>query len=181
MCLEGAEQTIFSLNPRHQPSEILAVTARISANSGSDAVNRIHGGIDKIVDQCWGIGAALYFHCTWRWRVSFFDPHNDVSTAHHEAGFSTRLTRGHASITADELRHPTDRVIGQLRSVIWGHMGRCSTRAQRGELGLSGFSRGGSVCTYGDPCWRHTNCPGGGRGGYFPSAVSGRSAVQRYA
>jgi hypothetical protein len=109
---------LWTPHRRTQPTEFLAVAARIIADSGSETSEEIHGGIDKIADQCWSIGAALYFHCTWRWRVAHFDPHNDVAASHHEAGYSTRLTRGHASIMFEELHDPQDRVMADLRRAL---------------------------------------------------------------
>jgi hypothetical protein len=54
--------------------------------------------VTALTEGCWRLGAALYFHGVWRWRVQHFDETNDVSKARHQLLLDNRLRQGYASM-----------------------------------------------------------------------------------
>ncbi|KAG2928189.1 hypothetical protein PC116_g3877 [Phytophthora cactorum] len=51
----------------------------------------------KLIECCWRMGVASYFHAVWRWRVYHIDPLNDVGLSHHSARLKGRLWHGYDS------------------------------------------------------------------------------------
>jgi hypothetical protein len=99
--IEDYEPAFFSLTLPEVPSGLLTATGRILADSMDDSSSKVGDSIELIAARCWRLGAALYFHSVWRWRVAFFDSHNDTSKEHHEACYVSRLRSGHASIVGE--------------------------------------------------------------------------------
>jgi hypothetical protein len=99
--LDDYEPAIFSLTLPEVPRGLLTATGRILADSLDDSSGQVGDSIELIVARCWRLGAALYFHSVWRWRVTFFDSHNDTSKEHHDACYVSRLRSGHARIMGD--------------------------------------------------------------------------------
>ncbi|OWZ07690.1 hypothetical protein PHMEG_00019883, partial [Phytophthora megakarya] len=59
---------------------------------------RLTAAITTAAENRWRIGVALYFHAVWRWRVSHFDAHNDITAPYRSAGLRTRLRRGYQTV-----------------------------------------------------------------------------------
>jgi ribonuclease HI len=97
--LEGSteEHACFSLELPAVPQAIWELAATSNMQAGAhDALLDVN--ITALMEGCWRLGAALYFHAVWRWRVEHFDETNDVSAARHNLLLVTRLREGYASM-----------------------------------------------------------------------------------
>jgi hypothetical protein len=97
--LEGAteEHACFSLELPAVPQAIWELAATSNMQAGAhDALLDVN--ITALMEGCWRLGAALYFHAVWRWRVEHFDETNDVSAARHNLLLATRQREGYASM-----------------------------------------------------------------------------------
>ncbi|KAE9269165.1 hypothetical protein PR003_g31221, partial [Phytophthora rubi] len=112
------EEAIFSLTLQGTPTGIARATGRIVAELPADQIEELGDAIEKATASCWSIGAAQYLLAVWRWRVAFFDNHNDVSPACHVAGLANRLRSGHRDVTQDCLAHLPPQLCDRISSVI---------------------------------------------------------------
>jgi hypothetical protein len=108
------ETAFFSLTVPGVSTGLLKTTGQILAGSMDDSAGQVGAAIETAVERCWRLGAALYFHSVWRWRVAFFDSHNDTSPEHHEACYATRLRNGYASVVRDLLQGRQTPVIARV-------------------------------------------------------------------
>jgi hypothetical protein len=106
------------INITELPCGLLQVTMQIIAVGLDNSAGQLGNAIERIVEHCWRLGAVPYFHSVWRWRVTFFDIHNDTSTGHHEACYETRLRRGHESIVRDLFKGRPAPVLARIGRTI---------------------------------------------------------------
>ncbi|KAE8980382.1 hypothetical protein PR003_g25770 [Phytophthora rubi] len=99
--LGNYETAIFGLTLPGLPQRLTMATGRVMAELPDALVEEIDEHVDKMIGQCWSLGAALYLLAVWRWRVSHFDAQNDVFKEYHVACLTTRLRNGHRDVTRD--------------------------------------------------------------------------------
>ncbi|KAL4106602.1 hypothetical protein PRIC1_004649 [Phytophthora ramorum] len=80
---------------------LVTATGAIIADLNDELGEAIGATVERMVANCWSLGAALYLLAVWRWRIAHFDNHNDVSEAHHTASLTTRIRNGHRDVTRD--------------------------------------------------------------------------------
>jgi hypothetical protein len=96
--MESYERAIFALTLQEEPTAIIKQTGSILADCMDVTIGDLGGIVESIVEQCWALGAAQYLHAVWRWRVAFFDEHNNTTREYHEANFKARLRSSHAGL-----------------------------------------------------------------------------------
>jgi hypothetical protein len=128
--LAHAEKALFSLSLETIPSNILAAAGRCIAECLDGTISQLGDVVERIVTQCWRLGAALYFHCVWRWRVAHFDQHNDVSREYHEAGFAARLRSGHSTIIGTHAKEHAGVTMAKVGRIIGAMLGGSWTGRQ---------------------------------------------------
>jgi len=94
---KAVELAVFSLELQTVPSVIWELVATSCLKAGQHDAS-LDANITDLVQGCWRLGAALYFHAVWRWRVQHFDEVNDVSAARHQLMLATRLRQGYANM-----------------------------------------------------------------------------------
>ncbi|KAE9007057.1 hypothetical protein PR001_g17055 [Phytophthora rubi] len=100
----------------HFCSEVIARYPEEQAALVGDAVERLTA-------RCWSLGAAIYLHAVWRWRVAHFDPLNDVSQEFRLAGLANRLRMGHQDVTRDITGGADAALRRQISSTLRGARG----------------------------------------------------------
>jgi len=121
--LDNPEKAFFSLTLEAMPADILEPTGKFIVECLDDTIGGIGGVVERITAQCWSLGAALYFHSVWRWRVAHFDEHNVVTKEHHEALFASRLRSGHAHIMREHAKGIHGLAIAKAGRVICAVLG----------------------------------------------------------
>ncbi|KAE8980282.1 hypothetical protein PF010_g23727 [Phytophthora fragariae] len=119
------------------PAKLARVTGKIVA-AGSDAETASIGdAVERMVANCWSIGAATYLLAVWRWRVAHFDALNDVSATYHTAGLRTRLRYGHMDATRDYAATVPPDIGHRLSEAICGVLGAGWEEAVNMPLGFT--------------------------------------------
>ncbi|KAE9267640.1 hypothetical protein PR003_g31709, partial [Phytophthora rubi] len=135
--LESYEEAVLALALPEMPAKLARVTGKIVA-AGSDAQTASIGdAVERMVANCWSIGAATYLLAVWRWRVAHFDALNDVSAAYHTAGLRTRLHYGHMDATRDYAATVPSGIGHRLSEAICGVLGASWEEAVNMPLGFT--------------------------------------------
>jgi hypothetical protein len=172
MRLVDFEAVILSQTLPGVPSGLLQAISQILADRLEDSAGQVGDAIETIVMRCWRLGAALYFHSVCRWRVAFFDSHDETSKKHHEACYATRLRSGHASIVRDLFQGRQTPVIARDGRVLCGILN--SSGPGPVELPLPNDSS--IVVSY---VGRTTGTPGQGFSGVMISRVHKETGARR--
>jgi ribonuclease HI len=148
---DSYETAFFSLTLPEIPSQVARITGQLlAADLWVDA--GAHGDfVERILAHCWSLGAALYFHSIWRWRVAFFDPHNDVTRAHQEASYAARLRSGHATVAREccqgRLNSAVDRAGRAVCEMLGGNRTGPHHRSGNGDSAVILFIAGRTTGT----------------------------------
>jgi len=116
--MESYERAIFALTLQEEPTAIIKQTGSILADCMDVTIGDLGGIVESIVEQCWALGAAQYLHAVWRWRVAFFDEHNNTTCEYHEANFKARLRSSHAGVMSAHNDGVHNTLLGRLGKVI---------------------------------------------------------------
>jgi ribonuclease HI len=119
----GRETAFFSLALPEVPVAIARITGEILVDSIGDSAGTSGDVVETMLAQCWTIGAALYFHSAWRWRLAYFDPHNDTTRKRQEAAYAARLRTGHATAVRECLTGRPDTETTRVGRVICERLG----------------------------------------------------------
>ncbi|KAJ8576212.1 hypothetical protein ON010_g3002 [Phytophthora cinnamomi] len=94
----GLEEAFFGLTLPMVPAGIWTLAQELFPDLDGPALDKFSVALTLVTESCWRIGVALYFHAVWRWRVSFFDPRNNVSPNYHRATLLSRLRQGYNTV-----------------------------------------------------------------------------------
>lgn len=121
--LPGYEQAIFSLQLPTVPSGMAVACGKVIDDYPAAQAALVGDAVERMTNNCWSIGAALYLLAVWRWRVAHFDPMNDISRAYHVAGLANRLRAGHRDVTQDIMTNADPELMIRLRRRLCAVLG----------------------------------------------------------
>jgi len=152
--LEDYERAIFSLSLEGFPTAVMAATGSIIADCFDATIGPLGGFVESIITQCWTLDAAIYLHAVWRWRVSYFDDHNNTTREHHEAIFATRLRNVHEGIVDGHTSGPNHDVKRRVGRIICELLGR----NWKGASEVRGMNGSATVLFYSGRVDKDTRC-----------------------